>query len=145
MPRGQAGPVVAELALRTDALNVRRAREFVVDTLRRWQAEAGLSVDLDDASLVVSELATNSVRYDGDEFVVRVCADEQSVWIEVHDRSAGVPVPMVVGNEAENGRGLAIVRSLSRRSGVTATSFGKTVWAVLLEAQSPLVDRSSLN
>jgi len=96
--------------LRDDARAVGDAR----DLARRALLLAGLRRDLvEDAVLMVSELATNAVLY-GDppyELVVRV--DSAEVVCMVVDAGAALPILRGADAQAENGRGLLIVAELS--------------------------------
>jgi anti-sigma regulatory factor (Ser/Thr protein kinase) len=92
---------------------------------------------LEHAQLLVSELATNSVRHSGampgDDLVVRVQPSQTTVRLEVEDsgRSAAVvarPPDLNVGT----GFGLNLVHTLSERWGVEhAVAGGTRVWAQL--------------
>jgi anti-sigma regulatory factor (Ser/Thr protein kinase) len=92
---------------------------------------------LEHGQLLVSELATNSVRHSGampgDELVVRVQRSRTTVRLEVEDsgRGGGVvarPPDLSVGT----GFGLNLVHTLSERWGVEhAVAGGTLVWAQL--------------
>jgi anti-sigma regulatory factor (Ser/Thr protein kinase) len=109
----------------------RAARQFVRDTLRAWHSSA----DIDDAELIVSELSTNAMRYDGPTMTVGVRLDDDDVVIDVTDGNSGLqgstPSVSVPDTTAESGRGLAIVAALAASWGVTPTPHGKSVWVVL--------------
>jgi hypothetical protein len=100
------------------------------------------------AAVVVSELVTNAVQASvgmtGSQFAgnwapgtppVRMwlSADEYRVVIQVWDGSDQPPVPQPVEPEADCGRGLLLVGSLSAEWGCYApeNSSGKVVWAVV--------------
>jgi hypothetical protein len=101
--------------------------------------------------LIVSELTTNAIaasadlngsRYDGRWFPgtppVRVwlCSDRQRVMVAVWDGSHHRPARAVPDNpEAERGRGLLLVETLSAEWGVLTPerSSGKVVWAVMTQ------------
>ncbi len=123
------------------------ARALVRCTLTSW-----LLGDLVEAAeLIVTELATNAVQATGTTdpcptyadlehlaiLAVQVRVTGDSLLIEVWDADedkAAEPPPMeagfVEGDIPERGRGLAIVRALSRRHGVrTLATGGKIVWA----------------
>ena len=102
-------------------------RRFVRDALTGW----GLDDLVGDAVLVTSELATNAVTHGGSPFrtslvrgdrAVRVCVEDGSrTWPELHHALPG----------DQDGRGMAIVASLSRRTGCDPTTGGKVAWAEL--------------
>jgi len=100
------------------------------------------------AAVVVSELVTNAVQASvgmtGSQFAgnwapgtppVRMwlSADEYRVVIQVWDGSDQPPVPQPVEPEADCGRGLLLVGSLSAEWGCYApeNASGKVVWAVV--------------
>ena len=67
---------------------VRAARQFVHDNLVDVRDEVR-----DTAILLVSELATNSVRHVCTSFTVSVEVAERDVRVEVADQDPTVPVP----------------------------------------------------
>jgi anti-sigma regulatory factor (Ser/Thr protein kinase) len=86
---------------------------------------------LDDARLVVTELATNAIVHAGSAFLVLAQVHESGVRVSVSDNS---PIrPAVRGSDplALSGRGLQLVQALSDDWGVEVTAEGKTVWADL--------------
>ena len=121
--------------------SVRTARQLVADTLRAW----GLEALVDDARLVVTELATNATLHSGSpSFRVRVTPTPgDGVRLAVGDEG-GVPLAAVVRRspratagagpsrlETTTGRGLAIVEHLSVDWGVHAEDGTTWVWAQL--------------
>lgn len=92
---------------------------------------------LEDATLAVSELVSNAVRYAAGDIRLVVSVLPEAVRIEVHDdgealvRSppAGGGLPPV-DESAEHGRGLIIVSALATRWGATdaVPPPGKKVW-----------------
>ncbi|MGI5457279.1 ATP-binding protein [Streptomyces sp. CA-249302] len=112
------------------------ARRRVRDHLADW----GHGPDdpaLQDAVLLVSELATNVVRHGPlleREFEVAVTAlADGSCLIEVSDEGQLVPRLRVVEDWEETGRGLHLVESIAAAWGVwTRGRHGKTVWALVL-------------
>jgi anti-sigma regulatory factor (Ser/Thr protein kinase) len=75
----------------------------------------------------VSELVTNAVRYSRGEVTLRL-VNEKALVCEVLDTSAALPRLRQAGSEDENGRGLQVVRRLSKRWGARRTPTGKVVW-----------------
>jgi len=105
------------------------ARHFVTSLLKR--RPYGARAPVDDAQLVVSELATNSVVHAGTPFSVSVRCDGTAIRISVHDRSPREPIVRAAGPTARSGRGLRLVAAVARDWGVETASDGKTVWAEL--------------
>lgn len=108
--------------------SVSRAREFV----RARSAEWGIADPLDDALLVVSELAANALTHAGSSYRVRLSATAQALRIEVDDDGAGTPEPQPLSETDEHGRGLYLVSALATSWGMgAAEGGGKRVWAEL--------------
>lgn len=108
--------------------SVSRARAFV----RARSAEWGIGEPLDDALLVVSELAANALTHAGSSYRVRLSATEQALRIEVDDDGAGTPEPQPLSETDEHGRGLYLVSALATSWGMgAAEGGGKRVWAEL--------------
>jgi anti-sigma regulatory factor (Ser/Thr protein kinase) len=103
------------------------ARHFVAETLRR----SGDDRLVDDAALLVTELATNAVVHTPSEFTVTVSRSPDAVRISVRDASAVRPTRRSASPVAGSGRGLAIVAAVSSRWDVEPLGFGKVVWAEL--------------
>jgi anti-sigma regulatory factor (Ser/Thr protein kinase) len=109
--------------------DVSEARQFVAEHLRG----RGLGSVVDDARLLVSELATNAVTHGGTAFSVTLTRCDELVQITVAD---GAPMPAHASSRPAphdvSGRGLPIVEHLSSDWGVaTRTDGGKCVWATL--------------
>ncbi|GAA4379897.1 hypothetical protein GCM10023146_39650 [Nocardioides caricicola] len=108
--------------------SVSRAREFV----RERSAEWGIDEPLDDALLVVSELAANALTHAGSSYRVRLSATAEALRIEVDDDGAGTPEPQPLSETDEHGRGLYLVSALASSWGMgAAEGGGKRVWAEL--------------
>jgi anti-sigma regulatory factor (Ser/Thr protein kinase) len=104
------------------------ARRFVADVLGSWgHADAGIQ----DAQLVVSELATNAVIHAGSPFAVRISGEGGGVRVSVTDRSSASPQLREPDESEPSGRGLRVVSSLASRWGVDTLDVGKSVWAHL--------------
>jgi anti-sigma regulatory factor (Ser/Thr protein kinase) len=108
--------------------SIAAARRFVA---RQLAATPGLDEDdLDEVTLMVSELATNSVRHAGTPY--RVAVDRSGDWlrIEVSDVGSGRARLRTPGPRDPHGRGLQIVSALADAWGVTdrSESPGKTTW-----------------
>jgi anti-sigma regulatory factor (Ser/Thr protein kinase) len=103
----------------------RAARRFVITTLVEW----GDRTLVDDAAVVVTELATNAVVHADSDFTVAVSSSPSAVRISIRDAS---PVAPAVGRpslSASSGRGLGMVASLVSRWGDEPLGIGKVVWA----------------
>jgi serine/threonine-protein kinase RsbW len=96
---------------------------------------------VDDAVLLVSELAGNVIRYSpaghGGQFTVRV--EVKTGWLRIEVSALGAepwePEIAATGDDsAESGRGLGIVFFLSDRMGHTWDGERDTVWAELVWA-----------
>ena len=116
------------------------ARRFTAETLTGWGL-AGTD-RADDVLLCVSELATNALLHGvppGRCFRLDLGLDTDGVLrVEVHDGGPGeVRVPEWAW-DAEDGRGLRLVRALADRWGVREREPGKVVWCEFtLEACPP--------
>ena len=90
---------------------------------------SGLEQFADDAALLVTELVSNAVRHAHTSVEVAVSLLPGAIRVEVSDSDPGSTVARVaVSEDAEGGRGLAIVQSLANRWGVSTHPAGKTVW-----------------
>ena len=103
------------------------ARHFVSEVLD----QAGVADVLDEARLVVTELAANAVEHARSGFTVGVDLNADTVLITVSDDSPRRPTPRPVPSVATGGRGLVIVAALSERWGSEPVGGGKTIWAQL--------------
>ena len=140
------GAATGEVLVRfpTHPHSVRTARQLVGDTLRAWD----LTPLVDDARLLVSELATNATLHSGARtFQLSVSATAAGgVRIAVGDDGA-VPAAAVVRRsrpagrdavrlrpETTTGRGLGIVEELAAAWGVRVDGATKWVWLELSAA-----------
>jgi anti-sigma regulatory factor (Ser/Thr protein kinase) len=117
----------------------RDARAFVADALRAF----GCAELIDDAVLVVSELATNAMVHGRSDFTVSVTQIERAVTIAVGDAGAGPPARRRARASSTNGRGLQLVAGVASSWGVTPHTVGKVVWANLSTASSAAVGNIS--
>jgi anti-sigma regulatory factor (Ser/Thr protein kinase) len=109
---------------------------------RAWLRVVGCAAHggslLDDATLLVSELVTNAVRYGGPPVVLAVDCDGEGLHVRVRDGSPTLPVPRAPTLDAESGRGYLLLDLLSERWGVEPESRtaggGKEVWFHLQRA-----------
>jgi hypothetical protein len=101
-------------------------RFFVRRTLVAW----GRSDLLDDAALVVTELATNALLHAQTDFTVALSREaDGAIRVEVHDASPVRPQPRQAGPLDSSGRGLRLVDTLSAHWGAELVPDGKVVWA----------------
>ncbi len=122
-----------------EALTVRLfAEPAAVGELRRrvrsLLAGWGLPQHADTAQLCVSELATNVVTHVGEGVPVtlRVSLAGDRPRIELTDPDArALPTLIAATDDAESGRGLALLDALTLRWGVTPHADGKTTWCEL--------------
>jgi anti-sigma regulatory factor (Ser/Thr protein kinase) len=130
--------VVAEFAAEREAPG--QARRLAVAALRQRGHDESL---VQDAALVLSELATNAVVHAGSPFSVAVRTQESVLRVAVQDASpldAASPEQSwapeqgsVTGHGlvARAGHGLGLIDVLATRWGVEASASGKVVWAEL--------------
>ena len=125
---GQTSGTQAVIDLPDDLSSVREARRFVREYLREW----GIDEPLDDALLVVSELAANALTHAQSSYRVQLSATPAALRIEVDDAGVGAPEPQPLTETEEHGRGLHLVDALAASWGIEAAdSGGKRVWAEL--------------
>ncbi|MGW1725841.1 SpoIIE family protein phosphatase [Streptomyces sp. NPDC002306] len=103
---------------------VHDARALATGQLSRW----GLDHLAASTELIVSELVTNAIRHSDGTIGLRLIRHE-ALTCEVHDTSNSHPCPRRPRVTDENGRGLLLVKQLSRRWGTRNTSGGKLIWA----------------
>jgi len=108
-----------------------QARRHVGAIIETWQ----VPVDPDVAVLLTSELVTNAIQHDVAGhvpilLVITWAADE--LCVEVHDRSPAAPVLVDAPPDAEAGRGLMLLASLSKDWGYRQTAGGKAVYFTLV-------------
>ena len=101
--------------------------------VRRHIRKSGRSLPPDlreDILLLASELVTNAVRHGGGQVTVRLWAGPETIRVEVTDANPHRPLAADRGPDAEEGRGLLIVRALASRWGSAPLrdGSGKTVW-----------------
>ena len=114
---------------------VARARDFTRRTL-------GSCPVIEDAVLLVSELATNALKHTttglGGRFDVTILGGVSSVMIAVTDSGSGsTPVSGAPSLEDVAGRGLGLVEFISERWGNCGGRHGRTVWFELRWTRPP--------
>ena len=136
----QEWPLRSFLELRALPSSVRTARAHARAMVNEWC----LAALADTAELLVSEIATNAVRASArvarqrgtGQLPMRLwlTSDRRDVLIQVWDADRLQPIPQDLGPDAECGRGLLLVQTLSAQWGCYApegpgTPGGKMVWA----------------
>ena len=106
--------------------SIRAARAFVEATLAGIELPA-----LQSIVLMVSELATNSVRHAGSEFTVDITSAGDAVRVVITDRGSGEPLMRAPTNDEPSGRGLRIVDRLADEWGIGDGSAATSVWFVV--------------
>jgi len=110
----------------------RASRDFIAHVLLGW----GLGPLVPAASLVVSELVTNSTIHAGTDIELSVAWNLGLLRLTVADNSPKLPRRLYPQLDDVHGRGLNVVAALSRAVGVLPTADGgKLVWAVLNAAR----------
>jgi len=105
----------------------RASRDFVTRTLMDWRLGGVIAA----ASLVISELVTNSTMHAGSDIVLSIAWNQGALRLTVRDNSPQPPHQRHTALSL-HGRGLTIVAGLSRAFGVLPTADGgKVVWAVM--------------
>lgn len=102
-----------------------QARAMVREVLTDWRLEQ----TVDDATTIISELATNAVGHANTGFAVTITRTETGARLTVTDSSAAPPEPRTPLPTEPSGRGMLLVDRLSRRWGITPSPHGKAVWA----------------
>jgi DNA-binding NarL/FixJ family response regulator len=106
-----------------------QARRFVAEKGREWDVAPDL---LDDALVVISELAANAVTHGQSALQIRLSLKQTALRIEVIDRGAGTPEPQPPTQTEEHGRGLHMIGVLTSAWGMESLdTTGKVVWAEL--------------
>ena len=92
---------------------------------------------IESVPLIVSELATNSIRHAGTGFELEIDVTEERIRIAVTDTGAGEPKVRSPKPSDTSGRGLRIVELLADEWGVVPSTprQGKTVWFVVSAAK----------
>jgi hypothetical protein len=121
------GEIVAStFAFERDPAVVATCRDFVVKILR-----ARPDIIVDKAALLTSELVSNVLLHTSSGGILSVRVAEESVRLEVEDKSPELPVTLLHGVSDAHGRGLPIVEALADDWGVALANSRKTVWATI--------------
>ena len=104
------------------------ARSQVRAAICAWD----LPVDPDVAVLLASELVTNAIRHEaGKTITLDITCSRGQLRVDVHDTSRSLPVLVDAPADAEAGRGLMLVATLSDEWGFYRTPAGKAVYFAL--------------
>jgi anti-sigma regulatory factor (Ser/Thr protein kinase) len=105
-----------------------KARSQIEAAIHAWDVPVDASV----AVLLTSELVTNAITHEAGEIVMLVVScDGGQLRVDVHDTSRSLPRPVDAPGDAETGRGLMLVASLSTDWGYYRTRAGKAVYFTL--------------
>ena len=116
---------------------VRLTREPAAAAAARSQVRAAISewkvpVDLDIAVLLTSDLVTNAITHgDGATITLAIRCARDRLRIDVHDKSRALPLGSGGSADADTGRGLILVASLSTEWGSFRTPAGKAMYFAL--------------
>ena len=111
-----------------------QARRQVRAAIDAWD----VPVDPEVAVLLTSELVTNAIRHEpGETVLLSITCVCGQLRVDVHDTSCSVPVPADAPSDAEAGRGLMLVASLSADWGYHRTPAGKAVYFTLPFPEDP--------
>ena len=110
------------------------ARRQVRAAIDAWD----VPVDPEVAVLLTSELVTNAIRHEpGETVLLTITCVCGQLRVDVRDTSCSVPVPADAPPDAEAGRGLMLVASLSADWGCHRTPAGKAVYFTLAFPNDP--------
>jgi len=122
------------IALTAGPAAAAQARRQVRAAIDAWL----VPVDPDVAVLLTSELVTNAIRHQpGETVLLSITCSCGQLRVDVHDTSRFLPVPADAPPDAEAGRGLMLVASLSADWGCHRTPAGKAVYFTLAFPNDP--------
>jgi anti-sigma regulatory factor (Ser/Thr protein kinase) len=104
------------------------ARSQVRAAIYAWN----IPIDPEVAVLLTSELVTNAIRHEASgKIMLTITCVCGLLRVDVYDTSHSAPVPVDAPGDAETGRGLMLVTTLSTDWGYHLTSVGKSVYFTL--------------
>jgi len=110
------------------------ARSHVKAAISAWDCP----VEADIAVLLTSELVTNAIGHEtGETITLAVTCSFGQLRVDVHDTSRTLPVLVDAAADAEAGRGLMLVATLSATWGICRTPAGKAVYFTLAFEPGP--------
>ena len=119
---------VCRVRLTTQPAAAPEARSQVLAAIRAWH----VPVDPGVAVLLTSELVTNAIGHEaGQTVTLAITCSRGQLRVDVHDTSRSLPVLVEAPADAETGRGLMLVATLSDTWGIYRTPAGKAVYFTL--------------
>ncbi|WP_432572165.1 ATP-binding protein [Kineococcus sp. SYSU DK005] len=113
------------------------ARWLISEWCAPWVKSSQVSEDTVEALLLLSsEVVTNAVVHGSGMVRVALSRRGDSLRLEVSDEGGGMPLIGAQREDAESGRGMAMVEMLSQRWGTELDEgpLGKKVWFELADA-----------
>jgi anti-sigma regulatory factor (Ser/Thr protein kinase) len=105
------------------------ARSQVRAAIDDWE----VPIDAEVAVLLTSELVTNAIQHQaGATIMLAITCVCDQLRVAVYDTSHSLPMPVDAPADAETGRGLMLVASLSNEWGFSRTDGGKMVYFTLM-------------
>src|SRR5271155_3357442 len=99
-----------------------------------WDAR----IDGDLAVLLTSELVTNAIAHEpGETITLGISCSRDQLRVDVHDTSLAVPMLAEAAADAETGRGLMLIATLSAEWGFYRCPGGKAVYFTLAFQPEP--------
>ena len=127
-PTRPAELLCRRVRLTTGPAAAAEARSQVRAAICAW----AVPVDPSVAILLTSELVTNAIRHEpGETVTLAITCSCGQLRVDVHDSSCSWPVLVDAPADAETGRGLMLVATLSDEWGVYRTPAGKAVYFTL--------------
>jgi anti-sigma regulatory factor (Ser/Thr protein kinase) len=119
---------LCRVRLTTGPAAAAEARGHVRSAICAWD----VPVDPDVAVLLTSELVTNAIRHEtGKTVMLTITSSRGELRVDVYDTSCFMPVLVDAAADAEAGRGLMLVATLSAEWGFYRTPAGKAVYFTL--------------
>ncbi|MFC8092465.1 ATP-binding protein [Streptomyces sp. NPDC057301] len=114
-------------------------RRATAKQLIRW----GTPVAVDEAELLVTELATNVVKHVGEGASATLILEwrGERLRLEVHDKSRAMPSLDLASCDGECGRGLHLLAAVAVEWGTILTAAGKAVWCEMATGEGSLCRR----
>src|SRR4051794_27346300 len=118
---------IARLELPGTPASVRAARAFLTSLLHSWSLP---DETVDDAALLLSEVAGNAIRHGAGDIAVEVRRVDGMLRVEVYDEAYTLPrlLDSETSPDAEGGRGMWLVEAIAARWDTRRTERGKAVW-----------------
>ncbi|MET9129349.1 ATP-binding protein [Streptomyces antibioticus] len=109
-------------------------RRATAKQLRQW----GTPVEIEDAELLVTELASNVVKHvgEGEPATLILELDKGRLRLEVHDTSPVSPSLNEADGDQECGRGLHLIAFIAAAWGTAHTAVSKSVWCEIASARN---------